>query len=595
MQQTPFYSPILENFVLEEKTDLFALHVTSLINAIGYHKKVLCVYDSSTAVYLPDLKAYLWAQKRQGALENFCFVCLSDNANENVVKEGIALVEAGIGFGLSRTDCFMVMGKPFTTDLAAWVAGMYRRSCKCVRLVVTAETRAHLLKNRRSGSLTFTDSLSGLSIEFGSAEREVISLSAFSQDVGPARGNDSLRSYEKINFLVEFSGRLFEPGNRDLDKYLSPKKRFLVIADAYNGNRGRLLEAWFRERCDKGQLEGYELFLSSADPEEKDFRAVMKVVRRLAAMNLGKEDLVMAVGGGTLMDIVGFAAQLFKGGIPYLRIPTTMVGIIDAGVGMKVGVNFRNRKNFIGAYYAPVATVCDPTFLETLPVEEIRCGLAEAIKMGVIKSRLLFDLIDTHFTDITDGRSTPEAAAIFRYAIDTMVEELEMNPFEKQLDRIVDFGHEFGHVIESLAEYHIRHGEAVSIGMVLSCYIAFEKGILRRYDFQMLVHLLLKTGLPVYSPECRPDALWDHVFTSILPHKADKLYLVVPTRIGHATFINDASDITETMLKRACEFALQVQQAWVFSRKQRATGEFNLEAILDVVEKNPVFLLQESS
>lgn len=103
------------------------------------------------------------------------------------------------------------------------------------------------------------------------------------------------------------------------------------------------------------------------------------------------------MGGSTLTDIVGFAAALYQGGITYIRIPTTFVGLIDAGVGLKVGVNFGDRKNFLGTYYPSTQCLCDKLFLQTLPIEEIRCGLSEAIKIALVKDASLFALIEEHY------------------------------------------------------------------------------------------------------------------------------------------------------------------------------------------------------
>jgi 3-dehydroquinate synthetase len=252
------------------------------------------------------------------------------------------------------------------------------------------------------------------------------------------------------------------------------------------------------------------------------------------------------------MDVVGHAAALYLGGVRYVRIPTTLVGIIDAGVGLKVGVNYGARKNFLGAYYPPVACLCDGGLLDTLPPEEIRCGLSEAIKIAAVKDATLFGLLEACHRDVLRRARSAGVETVLTRSVAAMLEELEGNPYEHDLRRLPDFGHEFGHVLEGLSRYELRHGEAVAIGMALSSAIAHLEGLLPRRDLSRLLDLLLDVGLPIHHPLCDAEVLERKVLEDIVPHKSGRLHLVVPLGIGRGGYIDDVGDLSPGVLRDAC-------------------------------------------
>ncbi|KAH8692520.1 3-dehydroquinate synthase-domain-containing protein, partial [Phaeosphaeriaceae sp. PMI808] len=199
------------------------------------------------------------------------------------------------------------------------------------------------------------------------------------------------------------------------------------------------------------------------------------------------------------MDIVGFAASMLQGGIPYVRIPTTPLGMIDAGVGVKVGVNFGGKKNFIGRYYAPVACFNDhESFLCTLPVRELACGLVEAIKMAIAKTPHILTLIEHLHRKggLEHNTNTDITKELIHVSIRSMVEELQSNFYEEDLHRQADFGHEFGNIVEALARHELPHGECVAIGMAISSSLAHWKGTLARHDLQRILNCILDIRLP---------------------------------------------------------------------------------------------------
>ncbi|MEI2579656.1 3-dehydroquinate synthase family protein [Scytonema sp. PRP1] len=368
---------------------------------------------------------------------------------------------------------------------------------------------------------------------------------------------------ELVQYSVTLVNGVLEPANSSLSACFRKGQRILAVVDAYDGHQAQALKTYLDHQFEIGQIVGYKLHLTHFTSAKKDIEAVLEIIDQANQLQLKSQDLIVVMGGGTLMDIAGFAAALYQGGINYIRIPTTFVGLIDAGVGLKVGVNYGDKKNFLGTYYPSAQCLCDKFFLQTLPVEEIRCGLAEAIKIALVKDASLFALIEEHYSLVLARSEEPMIDKIMMQSIALMLEELESNPYEKSPRRLPDFGHEFGHILESLTHHELRHGEAVAIGMALSCHIAWNAGLLKRPILERILKVLLLVGLPIYHSACQPEVLWQRLFEDVITHKMGRLHLVVPTDIGKGTFLDDIADINLSMLQQACmelkEFSIQQQ------------------------------------
>ncbi|MFN6536058.1 MAG: hypothetical protein RM021_006755 [Nostoc sp. EkiNYC01] len=361
-----------------------------------------------------------------------------------------------------------------------------------------------------------------------------------------------ISSSQIVEYSVTLVSGVLDLANSSLSACFGKGQRILAVIDAYDGHQAKTLQAYLDRQFESGQIAGYKLHITHFLSAQKDMDAVLEIIEQATLLQLTSQDLIVVMGGGTLTDIVGFAAALYEGGISYIRIPTTFVGLIDAGVGLKVGVNFGDKKNFLGTYYPSTQCLCDKSFLQTLPIEEIRCGLSEAIKIALVKDASLFALIEEHYPLVLARSPEPVIDKILMQAIALMLEELESNPYELSARRLPDFGHEFGHTLESLTHHQLRHGEAVAIGMALSCHIAWSAGILKRSILERILKLLLEVGLPIYHPACQPEVLWQRLFQDAIAHKMGRLHLVVPTDIGQGAFIDDIADINLTMLQQAC-------------------------------------------
>ena len=393
----------------------------------------------------------------------------------------------------------------------------------------------------------------------GSPESEIMTSTVQVAEIGDGL-QESFREWiasEDTQYHVITVPGIFRTSNTTLvqdycmETKCGRKKKVLIIVDDQVGDTVIAdIDRYFKRY--RSAIDDFCILPMRVSSNDKDMDSTLRVVDDAIEFGVVQRDLLIVVGGGTLMDIVGFAAAMFKGGIPYVRVPTTLIGMIDAGVGIKTGVNVDGHKSAIGRYYAPVACLNDPeTFLPTLPRREFASGLAEAIKIALLKSPRLFEVIEKYHCDAEYNGYTDE---LIHLSIHTMLEELQPNLHEHDLRRSVDFGHEFGHIVESLARHEIPHGECVAIGMAISSFLAHMKGILPRSDLERILNCILNLGLPIYARDygcCKADVLWAKICTEGTEHKDGMLWLAIPKTIGQGGFLDNISDIDVEMVSEA--------------------------------------------
>jgi 3-dehydroquinate synthetase len=279
----------------------------------------------------------------------------------------------------------------------------------------------------------------------------------------------------------------------------------------------------------------------------KSWTLVEQVCELAIRRGLGREGVIMAVGGGITLDIAGMAASIFRRGIRYVRVPTTLVGMIDAGVGIKQGVNFASKKNLLGSFYAPFGCISDHSFLRTLPRRHLACGVSEMIKIALICDRRLFEILEANVADLLGSHfQEPRAAAdesILRAQL-SMMQQLQPNLFEHDLRRWVDFGHTFSPTLEFKSDHEFAHGEAVALDMALATAIAVRQQICDRSVLERMVNLYHAADLPVYDALCSSEVL-EPGLRDVRLHRGGRLNLVVPTDVGDGIFLQeiDGSDI----------------------------------------------------
>lgn len=348
-----------------------------------------------------------------------------------------------------------------------------------------------------------------------------------------------------IDYKVYFTEKTFScsPKNQ-LFRECQNKKVLAVIDHNVEALYGSKIIKFF-----SNQNIDHKVIINNANENEKSISSAIEICKVARNFGIKRDSLFIAIGGGITMDTVGLAAALYRRKISYIRIPTTLVGLIDAGVGIKVGVNLDQSKNLLGHYYAPHSVFADQSFLTTLALTEIRCGLYEMIKMAMVRSANLFSLIEENYLDYLQKNFGEKTQKINYLSIQLMMEELEPNLHEHILKRLVDFGHTFSPHIETSTNYSISHGEAVGLDILISTHIAFQRKILNINDFNRIVNLFKAIG---FSDKTLIEFQSLHnSLNDIKNHRAGNLNLVLPINIGSAIFTNQCSKIE---LKNALAF-----------------------------------------
>ena len=238
----------------------------------------------------------------------------------------------------------------------------------------------------------------------------------------------------------------------------------------------------------------------------KTLANVARILDVLVANRFGRDCAVFALGGGVVGDMAGFAAATYQRGVAFVQVPTTLLAQVDSSVGGKTGVNHPGGKNLIGAFHQPVAVVADTGTLATLPPRELRAGLAEVIKYGLISDPGFFAWLEAHIDALLAG--DPAALALLWVWSCEIKAEIVGRDEREQGDRaLLNLGHTFGHAVESATGYkEWLHGEAIGAGLVMAACMSRESGYLTSDELDRVTRLVARTGLPTHVSNVEPDA-----------------------------------------------------------------------------------------
>jgi 3-dehydroquinate synthase len=292
------------------------------------------------------------------------------------------------------------------------------------------------------------------------------------------------------------------------------------------------------------QQEGIAATCSAVPPGErfKTLQTVSRLCQAFVNAGLDRSGLVVVVGGGVLGDVAGFAAASYMRGIRCVQVPTTLLAQVDASVGGKTGVDLPQGKNLVGAFHQPRAVVIDARTLATLPARELRSGLAEVIKYGIIYDDRLFETVARTMPDLLRRATIPLSNVIAR-CCEIKADVVSQDETEQGIRAILNFGHTIGHAIEAITGYRrFKHGEAVSVGMVSACLIGEETGITAKPVTSAVAASLLSARLPIGLPA---DLDTDAILTAARRDKkvqAGRLRFVLPGRIGSVTVQDNVPD-----------------------------------------------------
>jgi 3-dehydroquinate synthase len=307
-----------------------------------------------------------------------------------------------------------------------------------------------------------------------------------------------------------FTRDVFAADNPVLADVLTPREpgenvRAMVfwdggLASAFPAMADRIAK-WFSSRRDRIHLAAAPIRVTGGEAVKNDFRHLEQVWSAMNAAGMCRHSYVIAIGGGAVLDMVGFAAATAHRGIPLVRLPTTSLSQGDGGIGVKNGVNYFGKKNWLGSFGVPHAIVNDVLFLHALPLRERRAGLVEAVKVALIRDSAFFEFISARVDALAKFEREPFEAVI-RESARQHIEHIATagDPFERGSARPLDFGHWAAHKLEQMSEFQFSHGESVAIGMALDLIYARRSGLLPPPLAERILDVLRRLGFALYTP-----------------------------------------------------------------------------------------------
>jgi 3-dehydroquinate synthase len=273
----------------------------------------------------------------------------------------------------------------------------------------------------------------------------------------------------------------------------------------------------------------------------KTLEYVSRVLDVMVANRLGRDCTVLALGGGVVGDLAGFAAACYQRGVAFTQFPTTLLAQVDSSVGGKTGVNHPGGKNLIGAFHQPSAVFSDTATLATLPARELRAGLAEVIKYALIFDERFLAWLESHVENLLALEPAALAHAIHR-SCELKADVVRRDEREAGDRALLNLGHTFGHAIETATGYtEWLHGEAVATGMLIAADLSARLGMLRAADVERVRELLRRFGLPVEAPRLGAGRALDYMSVD-KKVKSGRIRLVLLDRLGSARFTSEYAD-----------------------------------------------------
>jgi len=342
-----------------------------------------------------------------------------------------------------------------------------------------------------------------------------------------------------IEYEIVNSPNLFDPNNTDLlyPGWVKNSCRFVVIDSNVEKYYSSDLQRYFSHHGVNAKIVTFP-----SGEEHKNIENYLCIVQELDTFPIHRRDEpIIMIGGGVLTDIAAFVASSYRRSVPHLKVPTTLMGYIDAAIGIKNGINFNGYKNRLGSFEPPIKVFLDKAFLNTLPKRHILNGVSEIIKLAVIKDSNLFKMLEEHGPESVNAKFQDEmGGVILDRAITGMLEELEPNLFEDDLARKVDFGHTFSYGLEIRHEADLLHGEAVLLDIVFSTMIAHERCLVSQEEAERIFKLIDNLGIILNTSLLEPNALWESLEERTY-HRNGFQRVPLPRGIGKCTFVNDIS------------------------------------------------------
>lgn len=376
---------------------------------------------------------------------------------------------------------------------------------------------------------------------------------------GDARLSVSFRV--AYSYPVLFTNDLLDPENPVLVESVSDGEQrglMLAVLDegmlAHHPSLPARLEAYAHRHAGRLELAGFPVVLPGGEVAKEDVRHTAAVLDAINDRAVDRHSYVLAIGGGALLDVAGYAAGIAHRGVRLVRVPTTVLSQNDAGIGVKNGINAYGKKNFIGTFAPPAAVIDDELFLTTLSDRDWLAGASEAIKVALLKDASFFASLE-QLAPVVVSRDMRAMGMLVRRcaALHTAHIASEGDPFELGSARPLDFGHWSAHKLERLSGLRLRHGEAVAIGIALDSTYARFAGLLSAADHERVLAAIAAYRLPISAPELADPRLLEGL-AEFREHLGGRLTVTLAPAIGESLEIHD---VDQALMQRALEELLE--------------------------------------
>lgn len=313
----------------------------------------------------------------------------------------------------------------------------------------------------------------------------------------------------KFDYRVHFTTGLFNLANSLLNDFFlaqlsdaENRKIFFIIDQHVASHHPSLLQEIneYFAKYKTVELVKDILLIPGGEIAKNDPSHFDKIVEAVNEYRIDRHSYIAAIGGGSILDLAGYAAAVSHRGIKHIRIPTTVLSQNDSGVGVKNGVNYKNKKNFLGTFAPPVAVFNDYHFLTTLSDRDWRSGISEAIKVSLIKDKSFFEWLEANAVKLVN-REKPVMEHLIKRCAELHMKHISSgDPFESGSSRPLDFGHWSAHKLEQLSDFEVTHGEAVAMGIALDSMYSWFAGYLSWADYERIAAVLKTLGFSLFHP-----------------------------------------------------------------------------------------------
>jgi len=379
-----------------------------------------------------------------------------------------------------------------------------------------------------------------------------------------------------FSYIVHFTEELFNPANLLLRQLIAQddeggqRKLFFVVDSGVNEAHPQLqvaITTYFKTHADVLSMTGEYTVIPGGEQCKNNPELVQQLLEAVNTYGIDRHSYMVAIGGGAMLDMVGYVASIAHRGIRHIRIPTTVLSQNDSGIGVKNSVNAFGKKNFLGNFAPPYAVLNDFNFLTTLHDRDWRSGISEAIKVSLIKDKVFFRFIQENAEKLAQRDMPAMQYLIYRCAEMHLQHIAGGDPFEQGSSRPLDFGHWSAHKLEALSNYQIRHGEAVAMGIALDSVYSHLQGSLSAAELEQILTVIRTLGFDLYAPEMgqhledatQPASLL-HGLEEFREHLGGKLTIMLLTQIGKGIEVNDMNN---QLVVKAIKWLEQYQEAQV--------------------------------